>query len=196
MVNTIPATIPCFPAPLTSATSYSTTRQRIKAPTTSRMNASGSWAPAETMFEPSATEGTAESKTRYNARPASIPPTTWTAKYGRISPLLNFPPDANVTVMAGLTWQPEYLARYLISTARVTPGTAAANNNLCMASSPGTRKPTTIAAGPKNVMPKAPTSSERSFVLRLTGSVEPKRRSVVGAPRTLNLSSRPGSTAC
>ena len=51
-----------------------------------------------------------------------------------------------------------------MSKASVHPGTSAAKTSLPVASRPGTRKPTTIAAEAKKDMAKVPTSSDRNFI--------------------------------
>ena len=60
-----------------------------------------------------------------------------------------------------------------MSKASVHPGTSAAKTSLPVASRPGTRKPTTMAAGLKKDIAKVPTTSERNFIFNCAKSVEP-----------------------
>src|SRR2546426_539243 len=73
------------------------------------------------------------------------------------------PEEAKVTVIAGLTCDPEYLAKVAMHVPSVSPGTSASRNSLERPSSQGTRRPATIVAGPKKDIPRVPASSSRYF---------------------------------
>src|SRR5712692_25027 len=60
-----------------------------------------------------------------------------------------------------------------MSKASVQPGTSAAKTSLPVASRPGIRKPTTMAAGLKKEIAKVPTTSDRNLVFNCAKSVEP-----------------------